>query len=105
MDCTATPPPSTVPGDPKAPLEDWSALIAELVGYGLSQQEIAAHCHCGQPAISDLARGETKDPRHRVGERLRALRTTKRSEAAKKTVAAALPSGGAAGGLAIAAGG
>jgi predicted transcriptional regulator len=100
MDCTATAAP---PDDLDAPLEDWSALVTELSDqHGMSQREIGAFCGCGQTAISELARKVTNDPRHRIGERLKDLRTAKRSEAAKKAVAPAAPSIGA--GLAVGAG-
>ena len=52
---------------------DWKLLIAELRAHGLSQPQIAAACDCGQATISDLASGKTDDPRHSLGQALRAL--------------------------------
>ena len=92
MDCTAISAPSDGPY-PMPPLEDWSALVTELAEqHGMSQRQIAAHCHCGQTAISELARGVTNDPKHRLGEALRALRDAKRSEATQKGMAPPRPS-------------
>lgn len=52
---------------------DWKQLIAELMARPMSQTQIAAACGCGQATISDLASGNTKEPRHSLGEALRAL--------------------------------
>lgn len=100
----ATPPESPGASAPRPnPLEDWSALVTELTEqHGLSQRQIAAHCRCGQPAISELARGLTNDPSHRIGEALRALRDAKRGEAAEKAATAARPVSGAGTGLVVA---
>lgn len=37
--------------------------IKLLKAHGITQMQIAAHCQCGQPAISDIVRGKVKDPR------------------------------------------
>lgn len=96
MDCTAIPPVAGAALPTGEPLEDWGALISELLdNHGMSQPQIAAFCHCSQSTVSDLARGETKDPRHRIGEALRALRMLKRREAAEKAVPLAAPANGA----------
>jgi hypothetical protein len=106
MDCTATCTPADGSDTAEAPTEDWSALIAELTDvHDMSQSQIAAYCDCGQTTISDLLRRDTKDPRWRIGERLRALRSAKRREAAEKSVSTPAPGGGAGAGLAAAAGG
>ncbi len=52
---------------------NWKSLIADLLANGLSQPQIAVICECGQATISDLARGDTKDPRDSLGQALRAL--------------------------------
>jgi transcriptional regulator with XRE-family HTH domain len=53
---------------------DWKSLIAEIQRHGYTQPQIAAVCGCGQATISDLALGNTKEPRHSLGEALRRLR-------------------------------
>lgn len=70
---------------------DWKSLIADLQERGLSQPEIAQRCHCGQATISDLANGHTKEPRHSLGEALRALhaRTKRRASPSDKPKARA----------------
>lgn len=52
---------------------DWKKLIAELQAQGLTQPQIAERCGCGQATISDLASGKTGDPRHSLGQALKAL--------------------------------
>jgi transcriptional regulator with XRE-family HTH domain len=52
---------------------DWTKLIAEIQERGLSQPQIAAKCECAQSTVSDLASGTTKEPRHSLGEALKAL--------------------------------
>lgn len=74
---------------------DWPSLISELDALGMNQPQIAAACKCAQSSISALARGETKDPRHSIGEALRELLASKRSEAAEKGVSTAPPPRGA----------
>ena len=54
---------------------DWKSLIADLQRHGYTQPQIAAVCGCGQATISDLAKGNTKEPRHSLGEALRRLHT------------------------------
>ena len=53
---------------------DWKRLIAELKDFGLSQIEIAHHCHCSQTSVSELSRGLVVDPRFSLGDALKALR-------------------------------
>jgi transcriptional regulator with XRE-family HTH domain len=62
---------------------DWKLLIAELQKRGFTQPEIAARCDCGQATISDLASGNTKEPRHSLGESLRRLHKSKARPKAK----------------------
>lgn len=58
---------------------DWKAVIAELLDeHGMSQPQIAAVCNCAQSSISAIARGETKDPRHSIGDHLLTLLEEKR---------------------------
>lgn len=64
---------------------NWKKLIAEVGATGLSQPQIAAMCGCGQATISDLVNGKTSDPRHSLGEALRALRARVCAEAATPT--------------------
>jgi transcriptional regulator with XRE-family HTH domain len=52
---------------------DWQKLIAELQDHGYTQPQIAAACGCGQSTVSELSLGKTKEPRHSLGEALRAL--------------------------------
>lgn len=83
---------------------DWESIILELAEqHGMSQPAIATACGCSQPSISALARGETKDPRHSIGQALCELLATKRREAEQKRAAAA-PASGAAQGAAAAGG-
>ncbi len=56
---------------------DWKSLITELQERGFTQPQIAAFCECGQATISDLANGNTKEPRHSLGESLRRLHRSK----------------------------
>jgi transcriptional regulator with XRE-family HTH domain len=74
---------------------DWKSHIAELLGHGLTQQQIAAACGCRQSTISQLATGETKDPRYSIGESLRRLLDAKRGESAEEAEAATAPANGA----------
>ena len=63
---------------------NWREIIKELRENGLSQVEIARVCGCDQSTISDLERGVAKDPRHALGERIRAMhrKHCKKSKAA-----------------------
>lgn len=53
---------------------DFKALLADLQRAGLTQAQIADACACRQSTISDLARGETEQPRFSVGSALIDLR-------------------------------
>lgn len=63
---------------------DWEQLIAELVARPMSQAQIAAACGCGQATIADLANGKTKEPRHSLGEALRALHASTSAKSNKE---------------------
>lgn len=65
---------------------DWEQLIAELVARRMSQTQIAAACGCGQATIADLANGKTKEPRHSLGETLRALHASTTAAPDKESV-------------------
>lgn len=52
---------------------DWKELIGDLLATGLTQRQLAALCNCGQSTIADIHRGATGEPKHALGERLRAL--------------------------------
>jgi transcriptional regulator with XRE-family HTH domain len=49
---------------------DAQVLISELLCYGLSQQEIAAHIGLDQSGVSRLLHGERSRVSYEVGERL-----------------------------------
>lgn len=69
---------------------DWKAVIAELLDvHGMSQPQIAAVCNCAQSSISAIARGETKDPRHSIGDHLLSLLEEKRRGLAAQAASAA----------------
>lgn len=61
---------------------DWKQLIADLKARGMSQPQIAEACNCAQATISELATGKTTDPRHALGEALRALHASLPAEKA-----------------------
>lgn len=53
---------------------DWKIIIADIQRHGkLTQPQIAEKCGCGQATVGDLARGNTEQPRHSLGEALLAL--------------------------------
>jgi len=41
---------------------DWKTLISELSELGATQVEIASRCGCGQSTVSEIGRGEIKNP-------------------------------------------
>lgn len=63
---------------------DWSQVIAELSGYGLTQPQIAHLCGCEQSTISSILTGKTKDPRYTLGRSLEALLMKERRKAARR---------------------
>ena len=54
---------------------DWPQIIDALKAKGVTQPDLALACGCGQATISDIRRGNTKDPRTSLGLRLLALAT------------------------------
>ena len=52
---------------------NWPHLIQSLVAAGLTQKQIASEVGCGQSTISDLLRGDAKDPRMSTGTALLSL--------------------------------
>lgn len=58
---------------PGGGLVDWTKVLADLRDAGMTQAEIAAWCGSKQPAISALARGETRMPNFDLGHALLAL--------------------------------
>lgn len=52
---------------------NWTNLISELIGWGMTQAEIAADIGVKQPTISGILSGTQKDMRWQNGERLRQL--------------------------------
>ncbi|CAB4121338.1 MULTISPECIES: helix-turn-helix domain-containing protein [Polynucleobacter] len=57
---------------------DWKKIIENLKEKGLTQQEIARRCNCGQATISDILRGKTAQPGFGIGQAL--LKMTAESE-------------------------
>ena len=52
---------------------NWTNLITDLIGLGMTQAEIAADIGVKQPTISGILSGTQKDMRWQNGERLRQL--------------------------------
>ena len=46
---------------------DWSKLIDDLRGVGMSQAEMAATCECSDSTISELKSGLIANPAYPVG--------------------------------------
>lgn len=65
---------------------DWPNILKDLSERGLTQQQIAEKCGVAQGTVSDLARGESKNPSFSFGQ---ALIDLHRATAAKKSRAAA----------------
>lgn len=63
---------------------DWPKLMTDLAAAGYTQMKLAALCGVSQSSISAIARGETVDPSHSIGEKLKAIhaRASKRKQAA-----------------------
>lgn len=57
---------------------DWSKVIEALEESGLTQQQIAEHCGCSQPYISQLGRGIRSGPGFEVGTALKSLYDSRR---------------------------
>lgn len=61
---------------------NWPNVIGELSELGYTQPRIAEECNCGQATVSDLARGETTDPRFTTAQALLDLLERARREKA-----------------------
>lgn len=46
---------------------NWTNIITKLSDAGVTQKEIAQHCGCGQSTISEILRGEIKNPAYSIG--------------------------------------
>jgi predicted XRE-type DNA-binding protein len=49
---------------------NWTQLLSEISATGATQKEAADFCGCSQSTISELSRGEIKEPAHSLGESL-----------------------------------
>lgn len=52
---------------------NWTNIITKLSDAGVTQKEIAQHCGCGQSTISEILRGEIKNPAYSIGSKLISL--------------------------------
>lgn len=69
---------------------DWKNIIAEIQSHGkLTQPQIATKCGCGQATVSDLAKGNTEQPRHSLGVALLALLDEVKAQSLATTAQAA----------------
>jgi transcriptional regulator with XRE-family HTH domain len=64
---------------------DWKKLLSEISGAGLTQKEVADYCGCSQSTISELSRGEIKEPAHSLGEKLIECHATTKAAAERRT--------------------
>lgn len=69
------------------PTMDWKNIIRQLIESGMKQQQIADAVGANQSVISDLANGNTTNPRYSTGAKLIALH--KRRKAAQDSKEAA----------------
>lgn len=60
---------------------NWTSLIGDLIGWGMTQAEIAAAIGVKQPTISGILSGAQKDMRWQNGERLRELHVRRKESA------------------------
>lgn len=67
---------------------NWTHVISELGKLGYSQPRIAQECACAQATVSDLATGETKNPRFNTAQALLDLLEKARAAAGKQKRAA-----------------
>jgi transcriptional regulator with XRE-family HTH domain len=49
---------------------NWIKIISELSAAGATQKEMADRCFCGQSTISEISRGEIKNPAYSIGRSL-----------------------------------
>lgn len=61
----------------------WPSIISDLIGSGLTRAELAIEVEAGTATINDLARGETSEPRHALGQRLLALHAKRLTQNAR----------------------
>lgn len=66
---------------------NWVETIALLKEAGYTQPQIAEFCKCGQSTISELATGETKEPRYSTGQALQQLAAKARRRLADRAKA------------------
>ena len=53
---------------------DWTKLILEISALGATQSQMAEECRCGQSTISEIGRGEIKNPGASIAFALVAMR-------------------------------
>lgn len=49
---------------------DWTKITADLAARGVTQKTIADRCKCGQSTVSEISRGEIKNPAYSIGKAL-----------------------------------
>ena len=65
---------------------DWTKLIADLCGTGMTQPQIATAIGCSQASVSEMANGITKNPKYSIGAALISLhKRVMRRERSKAT--------------------
>lgn len=62
---------------------NWTAIIQDLINFGLTQSEIAQKCGTGQSHISSLLSGDRRSPNWQLGDSLIRLHR-RQSRKAKK---------------------
>ena len=58
---------------------DWKLIISELSSMGATQIQMAERADCGQSTISEISRGEIKNPGASIALALLAMRDELRS--------------------------
>lgn len=56
---------------------DWQRMVLDLVGLGMTCEQIAEHCECARSTISDIRNGATGQPRFDIANALLALHRRK----------------------------
>jgi len=46
---------------------DWTKIISELSAKGVTQKAMADRAQCGQSTISEISRGEIRNPAYSIG--------------------------------------
>lgn len=49
---------------------DWTKIISELSAKGVTQKTMADRAQCGQSTISEISRGEIRNPAYSIGKSL-----------------------------------